>query len=107
MERDILAATADVAEPGGSQLRDTFALYTWYVRGFKACARACFAVRFHRQRASAATRDAAGAEIDALVAYRDALARRLAGTRYAYMTYWMLDVARLDSLIADLRALLG
>jgi hypothetical protein len=107
MERDILAATADLPEPGRSQLRDTFALYTWYVRGFKACARACFAVRFHRRRACAATRDAAAAEIDALASYRKALARRLAGTRYAYMAYWMLDVARLDSLLADLRALLA
>ena len=35
----------------------------------------------------------------------DGLVIRMAGTRFAYMTYWMLDTARLDSLVADLRAL--
>ena len=105
MQADIAAATGDLPEPGRSQLRDTFSLYSLYVEGFRACARACFAMRFHRQEATAATRAAARAEIDALAAYRDALARRLEGTRFAYLVYWMLDTARLDSLVADLRAL--
>jgi hypothetical protein len=93
---DIVAATEELPEPGRSQLRDTFSLFAWYARGFKACARACFAVRF--------ADPSAGTEIDALAAYRDALARHLEGTRHVYLAYWMLDTARLDRLVADLRA---
>jgi hypothetical protein len=104
MSVDITAATEDLPEPGRSQLRDTFSLFAWYARGFRACARACFAVRLHRQVGSPATQAAAGPEIDALAAYRDALRRRLEGTRYAYIAYWMLDTARLDHLVTDLRA---
>jgi hypothetical protein len=96
MSADIRAATDDLPEPGRSQLRDTFSLFAWYARGFRACARACFAVR--------SASPAADAEIDALAAYRDALARHLEGTRYTYTAYWMLDTARLDRLVADLRA---
>jgi hypothetical protein len=104
MSADIRAATEDMPEPGRSQLRDTFSLFSWYARGFRACARACFAVRLHRLENSPATKAAASAEIDALAVYRDALARHLEGTRYAYVAYWMLDTARLDRLVTDLRA---
>jgi hypothetical protein len=105
MQAEIAAAIGDFPEPGRSQLRDTFSLYTWYARGFRACARACFAVRLHRRDVGAATRAAARAEIDALASYRDALARHLEGTRFTYIVYWMLNTARLDNLVADLRAL--
>ena len=104
MSDDISAATEDLPEPGRAQLRDTFSLFAWYARGFRACARACFAVRLHRQVGSPATQASAYAEIDALAAHRDSLARRLEGTRYAYIAYWMLDTARLDHLETDLRA---
>jgi hypothetical protein len=104
MEAEIVAASDDLPEPGRSQLRDTFSLYSWYAEGFRACARACFAVRHHRREPSAKTRAAAWAEIDTLAAYRDRLARHLQGTRFAYLVYWMLDTARLNSLIEDLRA---
>ena len=96
MQAAIDAATTDLPEPGRSQLRDTFSLYTIYVEGFRACARACFAVRFHRSLGTAATEARARAEIDALGTYRDALARGLDGTRFAYLVYWMLDVSRLE-----------
>ena len=46
-------------------------------------------------------------EIDALAAYRDALAQHLEGTRFTYTAYWMLDTARLDHLVGDLRSALG
>lgn len=42
-------------------------------------------------------------EIDGLDAYRNALISRLAGTRYAYLTYWLLDTERLRTLVLDLR----
>jgi multidrug resistance efflux pump len=96
-------ATTDLPEPGVSQLRDTFDLWVWYVRGFRACARACFAARYHQDHADAASRNAAAQEIAALEAYRQALQARLDGTRYAYLIYWLLDTARLKTLVDDLR----
>jgi len=99
MAAEIADATSDLPEPGRSQLRDTFDLFAWYARGFRACARACFAVKFGS--------DAAAAEIDALAAYRSALAARLDGTRFTYTAYWMLDTARLDGLVGDLRRVIA
>jgi hypothetical protein len=96
-------AAVDLPEPGAGQLRDTLDLWVWYVRGFRACARACFATRLHLDRPGAATQAAAANEIEALEAYRLALAARLDGTRYAYLFYWLLDTARLESLVLDLR----
>jgi hypothetical protein len=104
MSADIEAATEDMPEPGRSQLCDTFSLFAWYARGFRACARACFAVRTHRQEDRSETQAAVRIEIDALAAYSTALAKHMEGTRYAYLAYWLLDTARLDHLVADLRA---
>ncbi len=103
LEALIVAATEGLPEPGRTALRQTFSLYRWYVEGFRSCARACFTVRLHRTEASGAWREAAEREIAGLAGYRKTLARRLEGTRFAPLVYWLLDVARLDSLIADLR----
>jgi hypothetical protein len=86
-----------------SQLRETFDLWIWYARGFRACARACFATRQYLDQPNAAARAAAVRESDGLDAYRNALISRLAGTRYAYLTYWLLDTERLRTLVLDLQ----
>jgi hypothetical protein len=100
---DIAQATANLPPGPKSQLRETFDLWTWYARGFRACARACFATRHWLDQPNAAARAAAVREIDGLDGYRAALISRLSGTRYAYLTYWLLDTERLRTLVQDLR----
>jgi len=100
---DVTQATNGLPENAKSQLCETFDLWIWYARGFRACARACFASRQHLDQPNSVTRAAAMQEIDGLDAYRSGLISRLAGTRYAYLTYWLLDTERLRTLVLDLR----
>ncbi len=106
--RDLAAelgrAAGALPEPGRSQLADTAELWVWYVRGFRAAARACFATAFLRAGGGEEARLAAAAETEALAEYAGALGKRLAGTRFPYLVYWMLDTRRLALLLADLRA---
>jgi hypothetical protein len=101
---NLVRSIGSLPEPGRSQLRDTAELWILYVHGFRACARACFAVQFHRERRGTSTRDAAAQEIAALEAYRARLGVRLEQSAPTYLVSWMLDTARLDSLAADLSA---
>lgn len=100
-------ASADLPEPAKGQLGDTFALWIEYVAAFRHCARACFAVRYRTEQPSAEWTQVAHEEIDGLDAFRAGLARRLEGTRHAYLVYWMLDVQRMSHLVDDLRALVA
>ncbi len=73
----VVSATASLSEPGRSQMIETFDLWVHYVRIFRLCARACFAVRTMLASPADATRVRAGAEIASLDTGRAALAARL------------------------------
>ena len=95
-------AAAQLEEPGRTQLRDTAGLWTLYVKGFRACARACFSAQYHLQQGDDASLRTARAELKGLDAYRAKLETALEGTRFAYLVYWMLDTKRLAKLSQDL-----
>jgi len=104
---ELLRTSASLPPQARQQIDDTATLWVEYVRGFRACARACFATRFHSEHPNDISRAAATREIANLDAYRHHLAETLDGTRYPYLIYWMLDVERLASLVADLQSLTG
>lgn len=107
LDASVAEAAVTVPEPGGRQLRETFELQRWYVEGFRVCARACFATRWHLDGKSPSTHEQALAELREFDRFRAALAARLDGTRYPHLVYWLLDTARLASLSRDLAARLA
>jgi hypothetical protein len=96
------AATPGLPQDARSQLDDSFSLWVLYVRGFRHCARACFATRHWQERPEPALQVAARREIADLAAFQAELVRLLAGTRHPYLLYWMLDTERLAALSEDL-----
>jgi hypothetical protein len=107
MANDVAEATDAETSAASEQLRDTYELQQWYVEGFSACAKACFAVKWALMAPDDDGRHrAARTELDALEQYRTALGERLAGTHYPHLVYWLLDTQRLLSLRGDLEALL-
>lgn len=98
---------AALPEPARTQLAETADLWLWYVRGFRAVARACFTTARWRETRDAEARAAALAETAALIEFGAQLSQRLVATRFAYLVYWMLDTNRLTSLSADLQAILN
>ncbi len=76
-------------------------LYALWVEGFEHCARTVFLARRAEATGSAADRAAALATLAPLRAFCDRVTRRMAGTAYPHVVYWLMDERRLRSLADD------
>jgi hypothetical protein len=88
-------------------VRTMLDLYAFYVRGYCLCTFGCILTRKAEKTRTPADIAAASAAADALVAYREEVVRRFAGTYYTDHVYWLFEVGHLDTLIADIRGKLA
>jgi hypothetical protein len=91
--------TLGVPASFADDLLELLDLYRMYVRGFAHVARAWVAAR-----AAAPT---ARHELEELTRFRATLEARLAGTRYPFYVYWMMDTRELERLETDISSTLG
>lgn len=103
MHDKVDALRGDMSADTWSQLHRTFDLLVWYTEGFRHCASVCFRTQFALEQDSERHRKDAASAIAAMERYRDELDACLSREMYPYLVYWLLDVARLDSLAQDAR----
>jgi hypothetical protein len=95
------AATLGLPARMAAELDTMLDLYRLWVEGFEHCAQTVFLARRAETTGSAADRAAALGTLPPLRAFCDAVARRMSGTAFPHVVYWLMDERRLRSLADD------